>query len=380
MYLANQSKGSKAFVGSEVFGSTQKPWGYFNLCDHLRVRAVNLPFGGVLRENGLSRAHRVYYMRQSLPTTLIQLAMLKAHPILDYTEAQRTAWHSMQEEFAGNVSLINFIYELKDFRSIIKASGKLPFKPLGNGLRRFLGKLSSKPGFNSAWLLSKPLAEVHLANEFAIKPLIKDIMAIGQELSVMVREAQEEFGLAGNTVNTRHYSEIMHQSSSFTTVSNKYYSSGSYEATEFNATLRYKYQYVKRDTIDALTHFWGLNLTGEAVWNMIPFSFLLDYIVGVGKAISIMEHDPNVHTVIHEYCESLLSRVSEGLHLVIADHPSPVIIDHSFVTGTRLISGTESTLYTRYAAAPNQGAVLPRIRVPSNKQALNATALLRVFL
>jgi hypothetical protein len=123
-----------------------------------------------------------------------------------------------------------------------------------------------------------------------------------------------------------------------------------------------------------------MNLTGEALWNMIPFSFLLDYIIGVGKAISLMEHDRNVHTNIHQYAESLLTEHSSGTYVNAENQPSPVMIDSKFTTGISLILGSESTLYTRWVTHPNQGAVLPRIRRPSQTQVHNAAALLRVFL
>jgi hypothetical protein len=315
-----------------------------------------------------------------LPGTLVNNGDIAKHPIIDYSEAQRTAWHTMQEEFAGNVSLINFIYELKDFREIAKFMSKMPIKKIGNTIRRTLNRMRRDPVVKSYWNLTKPVAELHLTEEFAIKPLIKDLLAIGETLEKTVRDAQDKFELKGLDDNSRHYTELMSQTGTIAGIYSKYYQYGSLSETTFNATLKYTYQYTKRSTIDALRHYWGMNLTGEALWNMIPFSFLVDYVLGVGQAISLMEHDENVHTNITQYAESFLTTKSYGYHLNTALSPSPVLIDFNFATGKRLISGTESTLYTRRVTVPNQGAVLPRIRKPSFKQATNATALLRCFL
>lgn len=381
MYKLNSTVPAKDYTGSERFGSTHIGRDRMNNCDHYRNRCVNYPFGGVLKKYLSTGAIRYGYYRWILfPSTLVQLDDVVSHPLLDYSEAQRTAWHIMQPEFEGNVSLINFIYELKDFRDIAKFIAKAPITTLGNRLRRTLSRLRRKPGYGTTWELTRPAAEAHLANEFAIKPLISDIMAISAQLYEIVREAQNQFQLDGHALNSRHYTEEMFNSGTTAQKYNTPYLLGNHYRTTFGATLKYKYSYVQRPTFDALAHFWGMKLTGEAMWNMIPFSFLLDYILGVGKAIKVMSHDKNVHTQIFDYAESLLTTDSSGYHIDCDVHPSRVLIDGKFRTGMSLISGSESTLYTRRVTVPNEGAVLPRIRRPNNKQALNASALLRVFL
>jgi hypothetical protein len=375
----NATRAPTLYEGTEVFGSTVFGYGHFNECDHYCNRSVNLPYTGVLRRNGSTTCNGYRFFRNLSNATLVQQGKV-THPIVDLSEAQRTAWHTMQEEFAGNVSLINFIFELKDFRDIAKFMAKQPMKKLGNIFRRYQ-RTFTHPRVKNAWKWTRPIAEAHLVNEFAIKPTVSDVLTIAQQLGEIVREAQDQFQLQGQEANSRHYSEVLSENrSKLVKVNRKYLSSGHFDQTVFGATLEYKYNYVKRDTLDAMSHYWGMRLTGEALWNMIPFSFLADYFVGIGKAISLMEHDSNVTTQIMQYAESLCTRSQDGWFVEPNLHPSTVLVDQRVASDVTLVTGSESTLYTRRVTHPNQGAVLPRIRRPSNKQATNATALLRCFL
>lgn len=363
--------------GHEWFASTRRKKPHFNNCDHFKSVGLNHPYGCVaIREYGTRTGiyacvptfDRVSVLTRSLP-------YLEKHPSLDISAAQRTAWHTMQEEFEGNISLINFIYELKDFRDIIKFARKQPLRKIGNYMRRFWGKLK-KGKFDP----TLPLAQAHLANEFAIKPLISDLVAIHKQLYDVVMDAQNEFKLAGMAGNTRHYSETFTESQPITPIYKKWYGDGFYEQTRFTATLDYSFTYECRSFFRAAQKYWGLEFTAEALWNMMPFSFLLDYVYSVGKTVSIMEHDKNVRTFVNQYCESLLTTKSDGYHIDCDSMASPVIINNHFRDGVNLLSGSQTSLYTRRVTAPNKGTVLPRVKAPSFMQSVNSAALLRVLL
>lgn len=357
------------------FWSTTRKKPHFNNCDNKRVYGLNHPYGGVFRTlNKTYMCNAPYFYRNTPQNPGVE--SVEKHPLIDFSAAQRTAWHTMQEEFAGNISLINFIYELKDFKDILKFAAKSPLKKIRNYSRRFWTKLKGDRGLFDPTL---PLAKTHLANEFAIKPLISDLVNIHKQMYDVVMDAQSEFALKGMAGNTRHYSEdfVLDQA---LTKSSKWWKDGMHYQTRFTATLDYTFTYECRSFFEAFTRYWGLEFTAEALWNMIPFSFLLDYVLKVGNAVAIMEHDPRVKTFVSQYCESLCTERTYGAHIDCDYHASPVIVNNKFAYGMNLVSGSKASLYTRRVTAPNKGAVLPRLAAPSLKQGVNTAALLRVLL
>jgi hypothetical protein len=287
----------------------------------------------------------------------------------------------MQPEFEGKVSMLNFIFELKDFRDMAKVMANKPLKQLASMFNRNTRR-SPVSAPNAANRALDAIAEARLVNEFAIKPLIQDIITIHLELKEMIDELQEDFYSAGTDENTRHYSEEFEHSASLSRDNFGGLFTGYRYTTLFTATLKYTYTYRMRSTLDAIKQYYGLNLTAEALWNAIPFSFLADYFVNIGKTLHIMEHDPNVRTIAHEYCESLLTANRLGSFILPGDvrTKTPVLVDHQHVTSDTLVTGTESSLYTRRVAWPDYGPVAPRFKLPSYGQNLNMLALAKSLL
>jgi hypothetical protein len=302
------------------------------------------------------------------------------HPQIFLEDARRQAWHEMQPEFVGKVSLINFIYELKDFKEIAKHLAKpmASIQMLKKSLKRHWRRV--RKGDRSIDL-SRPAAELHLANEFAIKPLISDLMELHILIKLKVEDLQKSFIQEGTIENTRYYTEdFVHSSSVGFPYKYYYYATGTHYRTKFVAGMRYTYGYKVRHTLDAITQYYGLKLSAEAVWNMLPFSFLLDYVLPVGDSIARMSHDSHLSLQLGTYWESLLTERTTGIHLMPSYNcASPVMIDNSVRTETSLISGMRSVYYTREVRPPNKGASLPRLKKPSDNQQRNLAALIRVL-
>jgi hypothetical protein len=296
------------------------------------------------------------------------------HFSVDWSNAQRTAWWEMQPRFEGNISMFNFLLELKDVKELLKLLRAHPIRKLRNFFRR------KRKLFDP----SKPLAEAHLMNEFAIKPLLSDILTITCQIEEHVRNAQEEFAEAGLGRNSRHWSDWTIVDDSNLVYGGYYYyyqASGEVEWQKFTATMEYNYNYSARSSLDAFMRFWGLTPTWEAIWNAIPFSFVVDYFVKVGNSIAAMETDPNVEVLLNQYCESILSMRSSGTHIVTDNcYEKTIVVDGDLIkNGLPLVSGNYSSLYTRRVVAPNKGAALPSVGPMSSKQGLNLAALLRCF-
>jgi hypothetical protein len=262
-----------------------------------------------------------------------------------------------------------------------KVMANKPLKQLAGMFRR---NTRSSP-ISPTGALNKSLvtvAEARLVNEFAIKPLVSDIIQIHLELKQMIDELQEDFYSAGIAENTRHYSEEFEHSSTLIRDTFGGLFSGVRFSTRFTATLKYTYNYRMRSTLDAIKQYYGFNLTAEALWNAMPWSFLADYFCNIGKTLHIMEHDANVRTITHEYCESLTTVNQYGSFVLPGDSrtKTPVLVDHKHCTTPTLLSGTESSLYTRSVTTPDYGPVAPRFKLPNVEQSLNMLALAKSIL
>jgi hypothetical protein len=367
-------------TGQQDFYSSERKKPLFNNCTNAKSRGVCYTYTlAGLQSTGSVPKYNQYWTPNRYITvgdTGSSLTLLKKHTAYDWSNAQRTAWWTMQPEFEGNISLFNFIVELKDFRELAHLLRSHPIKRLRNFFRRQRWKKGFDP--------TRPVAEAHLFNEFALKPLVSDILTITAQIEEIVRDAQSDFAEAGLGRNSRHWSDTVIIDDGNLTYGTGYYqygATGQAETQTFTATMEYNYNYSCRDSIDAIMRYWGLTPTWEALWNALPFSFLVDYVIKVGDSIAAMETDPNVELLLNQYCESLLTRRSSGSHFVTDNcYGGTVVIDGRKRTDPiPLYNGYESSLYTRRVAAPNRGAALPRPAVLTSGHAVNFAALLRCF-
>lgn len=376
-------------LGFESFWSTQRRRPQFNTCSHAKVETVclavtgilahyNKKYGGAydLRSAGLLQRYRV-------KPVSYELEPIKRHPALDTSGFSARAWHTMQPEFEGNVEMLNFLYELKDFKSIMKFMNRYALRDLVDIIKSNVRRLKRRRAYKGQSFIDPtiPAAELYLTHQFVLKPLISDLVSIGDQLKCMVEEAQQQFALEGLAGNTRHYTEIITSSSEPSDVDKRYYRSGVLNSTTATATLSYTYGYSNREPLDAIMRYWGLQGSAEVLWNALPFTFLVDYVLNVGQTLSMMEHDPNVKLNVAQYCESLLTEHSIGKFLGTAPRWSPCLVDGQVPPDRdTLISGSKATFYSRELRDPNWGPVSPQLKLPNFRQSLNCAALLRTIL
>jgi hypothetical protein len=302
--------------------------------------------------------------------------------------AQRNAWHAMQPRFEGRISLINALFELKDFRDVMSTFSSLKPWKIPKMLHRGLPKGARKDP-------TKPLADVFLTNELAIKPLLRDISEVLHQIHTIVDTAQQEFSAAGDASQKSHYNVTLCEEATLGRISHSYAANsctGKLDKTSFNATMEYQYNYRSRDAIAAFRKFWGLDLTYEALWNAAPWSFVWDYFMKVSKSIRNMERDLNVDLRMSQYCESITREKTVGGFLLAPSYPRTegvptVAYINGVSTADRILGssplpvcGRISSHYTRYVCAPNKGAALPFLSLPNTKQQKMMGALLRTLL
>lgn len=389
-------------MGVEKFESTEKFY-RDNWCNHLKLNRVNKPF---------TMGHVTSTLRWALyPFTRITPGNY-AYPAQSDVELQHAAdfgkvgdglraqaYWDMRPKFEGEISMLNFLFELKDFRGIAKTltspGNKNPLKKLADAFSGY--KQSQKALMRDVQhIMSSPtkrLAEGHLTYSFALKPLISDVAEIIKQCHEMVEEAERKFGANGEG-NTRHWSSRMDPVATWTSdtqSSTCVYRFGSRMQSTYTMTAKQRFTYTPRSKFNRFCTYWGLVPTAEAVWNALPLSFLADYFLTIGRSLNRMRTDPNVTNYsASEVVESVLTSYTSGRH--IATHPTynighmGIVVDKDYFPSIsydspRLIDGYYCTIYKRVPnITPYYGPSLPVFRFPKTSQLTNMAALARCFI
>lgn len=309
----------------------------------------------------------------------------------DFLTARARAWHSMQPRFEGAVSMLNFLFEMKDFKDVSKALVNLRLS-IYNISKRLDKKVSKwdRTGQIRTWAFDPtlPAAEALLVNNFAVQPLIRDVADIMLQASLIVAEVQKQFLEDGLSFQKTHFSEtIVHDEQLVNPgygLYPYYLRKGRVWKTRFTAHLYYKYSYRMRSAYEAFMRYWGLSGSFEALWNAMPFSFLADYFVQIGKSLHYMERDGNVDLTEWYYGESYKTTITVGTYIIDTPFLRSLIIDGEAVDLSKsplnFVSGWKGVLYDRKLTEPVKIMAIPKLKLPSGSQSLNMLALARCFL
>lgn len=132
--------------------------------------------------------------------------------------------------------------------------------------------------------------------------------------------------------------------------------------------------------------YYGFGAGPEEVWNMLPLTWILDYIWTIGKSLSYMKRADYYDLDKIEYQESTKVIATSGYHLIRSSLVPGLVVDGKAFTSASagpkclLVTGTEGTYYQRHQTEPYKGPALPRLKLPSGTQGLNMLALARCFI
>lgn len=375
MSYADQPIMANEFAGYESIVDDPKRYGAFKNVQHIRVESFNLPYGCALRV--IDDGFYVYPFFRDYTWDFPTPTAPPKHAEGSFDAAAR-AWWTMQPRFEGNISMLNFLYELKDVKSMIKAGYDLMSKISAAGISRTINKFIRDHKVD----VTKPVSEVYLTYTYGIAPLIADFKSIIQNLLATVDEAQKLFATRGENGSTSHYREVLASSEvyAYRDPYPLWSTYGIYSSTVFNATLAFYYDYKVRDASSAFLKYWGLTGSAEALWNAVPFSFLVDYFIKVASALRTMDTDENVRMHDYHYCESLLTEFSSGTFFTPGGYTEyTFLLDGVWSSSGAQTAGTRARRYDRVVTNPNKGIALPRLNNTSLKQYANMAALLRSF-
>jgi len=248
------------------------------------------------------------------------------------TDAQWAAYDtdamvSMIPSTSNGFSLINFIIELKDFRRLAQA-----FINRRGRIAEILGVSVLKDIMTHP---TRSLSSMYLNYSFNWKPFVSDLMSIYKSLT-QTRKRLQDIWDRQNTPQTRHFQRYID-----TTVGNVY-GAYSYSANTsmgwvqtamppynkpftvnlysrdrvrwtvppvYHATMRFSYTCPGAlgvlTEIDAYLDAFGVKLDASIIWNAIPFSFIIDWVIDVGSFLRRFSvNNLGLQVTVEDFCSS----------------------------------------------------------------------------
>jgi len=230
---------------------------------------------------------------------------------------------SMLPLLRPKLSAVNSAIELKDFKSLKGTIQNILKLPRG-ALRRYRK-------FRNVWHILQVAADVYLQMKFNINPLISDIHGIYRAVAETEKRLNALISRAGK-LQVSHFSKNLPADSSteeneplgrgvgsYALPGGQFQSGNSVafnsritisDASQFHAQLQYNYHYsayqLEHARVLGLLDSLGVNLNPAIVWNAIPWSFVVDWLVDVGQWLGtqrIGNMDPKIN--IMQYCWSV---------------------------------------------------------------------------
>lgn len=255
---------------------------------------------------------------------------------INWNSLSSTALQTMLPSFHSKNSLVNFLLELKDFKSVVKyMSNKVEGKvSLLLRASRIAASKQQKP--------FAVLSRLYLSYSFGWKPLFNDVVSFIEEISgfkakydeLMKRAGSPQQSYWGTTVSGTAFSE------------NTYYTNGVGDGPEggwtgpfhgkcrvrvvqeaspgirYSATVRYRYAMPSElqsvmGKIKSFLDLLGVARNPAILWNAIPFSFIIDWIVNVNQYLERLRVDNvDFKTEILDFCHS--ARVERNVRFDVA--------------------------------------------------------------
>jgi hypothetical protein len=271
----------------------------------------------------------------------------------DLVSLNDRALSRMLPSIKENLSLVNSVIELKDFKSLPGLIRR--FRQIVPFVTKFLKTKKSIPSLID--FLKLP-AETYLTYQFALAPFIRDILGIYASLADYQAQIQDLINREGK-MQTHHFSYKWHEfpeelnesatelgwdqplsilngpcylwSQNRRTLS---------DASEFHAEIQYNYNYTAFQRTHAsalrLLDRLGINFNTQIIWNALPWTFVVDWVVDVNQFLGhygkVQNMEPMVN--IHQYLWSIKRKRRIYTEMICkTNHPD--VVTH-FVAGQKV--------------------------------------------
>jgi len=276
----------------------------------------------------------------SQPNVMLDYLPNLAWESFDWDAFSYRAYKAMEPSLESNFSILNFFYELKDFKELHRSIGsfwrlskRMKPKQFLDGISpardeaKFISSLLRRYGTPTASLreIAKAAAGAHLSWEFAIRPFVSDLSRMSNIFASMMKRIKEYRDKAG-IPQTRHYTET-EDAPAFADIGVSLNAYQSIKITrpitptvERHATMRYTYSipYMNEISSNILGVMGQLGISPSRpsiVWNAIPFTFLVDWFFNVGDLLDEWfgrDLNPASVTVLDFCCSQKLKTVLEA--------------------------------------------------------------------
>lgn len=265
--------------------------GQFNPCSHTK-QIVDFPgtrkpfYRTIVFENSKYWSFTTHCFMETMTPSFYE--SLIGNQITDQLRSE--AWAELYPQLNDGFSLANFLWEIKEIPQLIPQIYKIG--------RKMLRALQSKPG-----LSTKTYADAHLTASFGLIPSYSDLEWIVSNL-LNTNKILNKFIDDGKEVKPYHHRKwLARETEKFPT----YIGWQDNELSSlYAATAKISYVYEKPTDWEAFMRIWGLELSMERIWNAIPYSFIVDWILKIGDYLRRFDEDPNLVSVkVHDYCDSI---------------------------------------------------------------------------
>lgn len=272
-------------------------------------------------------------------------------PPLDLELLKQRAWKSILPAVKAELSLINSVLELKDFKSLAKtivAKVKNPAS-VSTSFAKMMAAFRSRRNY-SAKSLSGVASSNYLQWSFAFAPLLSDIAAL-HRAAILTEKRLNRFITQEGRVKTRHYRVELDEltSSDVSSPRNSYQASFwpalylayfghqrtvTAERSVFHVEIEYNFNFTQYQReharvlayLDAL----GVNFNPAIIWNALKWSFVIDWVIGVSRWLeqfetSLLEPQINIRRSLWSVTRRRRTTIAKSLYLQLTGPPSQTV-------------------------------------------------------
>jgi hypothetical protein len=242
------------------------------------------------------------------------------------------AFDKMKPSLEGDLSMTNFLLEIGDIKSTLSFA------------KKGLSLLQRVAAGNLSW-------------QFAVRPTLRDLSDLYDSM-LNLNEKIENFRKKGRMLQRRHFRKVFLDSPknviTESLAENVKCRITSEEKVVCHFTMFYRYAVpdisVPSNYLNAVRDILGLKLDVSKIWNAIPFSFVLDWFLKIGKWLEQFDSDlTDIRLEVVGYCYSYKCTKSEKKELALWNKCTRTFSEY------RIYSEKEQRRYVRGNCLPNSG-------------------------